>query len=1143
MPMTSSAGRASTSDEVDCLLGELAEELAGRLRAGEPVDLDTFLGEHPDQAEALRMLLPAIRVMADLGRSAARMVAPTTGPGAAIALGELGDYQIVCEIGRGGMGVVYEARQLSLNRRVALKVLPFASALDPRTLQRFKVEAMAAAQLHHTHIVPVFSVGVERGVHYYAMQLIEGRPLSDAIRELRRLHRPDPRAPDRLRDGPAADPPDVPTAGDPAPATPLPATPLPAPWSSGSSITDRPYFQAVARLGIQAAEALEYAHSLGVVHRDIKPANLLIDARGELWIADFGLARVHADAGLTLTGDVLGTLRYMSPEQAMVRRAAVDHRSDIYSLGVTLYELLTLQPALTGHDRQELLRQIAFEEPAPPRRLNPAVPRDLETILLKAMDKEPAGRYATARELADELRRFLEHRPVVARRPGPVDLAAKWARRHRTAVWSAGLSLAVSLVVAVAALATSNVLIARERDRKEAALGEKEAALGEKDRALRQREAALATAEANETRARANLRLARRAVDGLYTQLADEMDWLPRMQPLQRKFLLQALEFYKEFARQGGSDPEVRFETARAYRRAGQIEVNLGHPAEAERATRQVIALLEKLVEQSPNEARFRAELAASYSTLGCLLLGFDRDRQRSEAVRAATSLMERVVAESPGVADYRARLSGTYNSLGILPGVQSQEAEKVLRTAIGLARALVSESPGEVRYRTELVGGLCNLGIVLAAAGRHDEAERAYREALALEGGAAQSPDFSSGLATVHHQLGALLALTGRPAEAEGEYRRAIRRREELFADFPDVPGHAVVLADTEVGLGGLLEKMGRLGDTRQSYQRAVGLYEHYAARVPDRATYYRIAQVRVLFELGRLLAQDRRPDEAKEARRRSAGLYEALAARIPGDPFISRWQEADLHFEISRIYLALDRPREAVEAAGRALKLYEKLVAQSPDDPGPQGRPSDSNYAPGDAKGAVAFPDTGPRWRRALSNHLLGRALIADARHGEAIAAYRKAVALRPDRALFNNDLAWLLATAPDARLHDPAEAVRLATRASEQYPKAPNVWNTLGVARYRAGEHRAAIAALEKAEELGRGQEFGFNALFLAMAHWQLGERDEARRWYDRAVAWIEEEKPGDEELRRFRAEAEGLLRVAAGPPETERAPGPE
>ncbi len=214
---------------------------------------------------------------------------------------------------------------------------------------------------------------------------------------------------------------------------------LAVPRPGDPSTHSRSFFRSVAQLGAQAAEGLEHAHSVGVVHRDIKPANLLLDVRGNLWITDFGLAHVHGDTQLTMTGDVVGTLRYMSPEQALAQRGMLDQRTDIYSLGVTLYELLTLEPAFDGRDRQELLRQIAFEEPKPPRRWNRAVPVDLETILLKAMAKEPSGRYATAQEMADDLRRFLGDEPVLARRPTMVQKAAKWCRRHRALVATAVL--------------------------------------------------------------------------------------------------------------------------------------------------------------------------------------------------------------------------------------------------------------------------------------------------------------------------------------------------------------------------------------------------------------------------------------------------------------------------------------------------------------------------------------------------------------------------------------------------------------------------------------------------------------------------------------------------------------------------------
>jgi WD40 repeat protein/serine/threonine protein kinase len=385
-------------------------------------------------------------------------------------VGILGDFRILREIGRGGMGVVYEAEQISLGRRVALKMLPFAAALDPKQLQRFKNEAQAAAQLHHTNIVPVFGVGCERGVHYYAMQFIDGQTLAAFIQELRQdggIHTNGASRPPRSHLAVAQDllagraaPAQLPVAEGPptGPYTHAPheaALPRTATTPRGAaavsterSIKGAAYFRSVVHLGVQAAEALEHAHQLGVVHRDIKPANLLLDVRGNLWITDFGLAHCQSQAGLTLSGDLLGTLRYMSPEQALAKRLLIDHRTDVYSLGVTLYELLTLEPAFPGRDRQEVLRQITMEEPRPPRRLNKAIPPELETIVLKAMEKNPAERYATAQELAEDLQRFLEDKPIRAKKHTLVQRAAKWVRRHP----------ASSALVIVSTLAASGLI-------------------------------------------------------------------------------------------------------------------------------------------------------------------------------------------------------------------------------------------------------------------------------------------------------------------------------------------------------------------------------------------------------------------------------------------------------------------------------------------------------------------------------------------------------------------------------------------------------------------------------------------------------------------------------------------------------------
>jgi serine/threonine protein kinase/Flp pilus assembly protein TadD len=401
-------------------LAELIDRLTDRAQAGERLHLERLLAEYPEHADELRQLLPAVGLLGELSRTpgAATAAAPL---GPAAADGTLGDFRIVREVGRGGMGVVYEAEQISLRRRVALKVLPFAAVADPRSLQRFRNEALAAAGLDHPHVVKVYGVGCERGVHFIALQYIDGRPLSEFIRERR---------------GQPAEPPTATAAAD-ATATYTPGRTAPAKAKGTTSNTprgDAAYYHRVAEWGAQAADALEHAHALGVVHRDVKPANLLVDGAGKVYVADFGLAKLAADPGVTGTGDLLGTVRYMSPEQANARHDLVDHRSDVYSLGVTLYELLALTPAFTGADRQAVLTAVLSSDPAGLRSHDRGIPRDLETVVQKAMDKDPARRYPTAGEFAADLRRFLGSRNILARRMSVRERLGRWVGRHPRAV-------------------------------------------------------------------------------------------------------------------------------------------------------------------------------------------------------------------------------------------------------------------------------------------------------------------------------------------------------------------------------------------------------------------------------------------------------------------------------------------------------------------------------------------------------------------------------------------------------------------------------------------------------------------------------------------------------------------------------------
>jgi serine/threonine protein kinase len=500
--MTDRDKRLDQSAATDQALDDLVCEVSRKLEAGEAVDFEAIAAEHPDHVDRIRELFSTLQAMANLGRpETALPKAPPESHG----LGEpntgiLGDFRILREIGRGGMGIIYEAEQLSLHRRMALKVLPFAAVLDRRQLQRFKNEAQAAASLDHPNIVSVHSVGCERGLHYYAMQLIEGQTLAGIIGELGRAAE-SARKDKRKDEGQSAEnvvsrltqdlaagqfPAARKKASGDAPTSEFAAEPTPSPVagdetdrtvqahvSTSRSIRGRQFFRTVARLGIQAAEALEHAHQMGVVHRDIKPSNLMVDASGHLWVTDFGLAMTKAQTNLTMTGDVVGTLRYMSPEQVQGNRQVMDHRTDLYSLGATLYELLTLRPAVTSNDRHEVIHQIVEEDTRAPRQLSRAIPADLETVVLKAMAKEPKARYATAQEMADDLRRFLEDKPIHARRPTWAQRLAKWSRRHRPILWIvAGAAACVLLAVAIGAALIAHTA---ELGRQEAEESEQEA--------------------------------------------------------------------------------------------------------------------------------------------------------------------------------------------------------------------------------------------------------------------------------------------------------------------------------------------------------------------------------------------------------------------------------------------------------------------------------------------------------------------------------------------------------------------------------------------------------------------------------------------------------------------------------------------
>lgn len=778
------SARNSDRDPVDIA----ADEFVERYRNGEYPSVTEYVQRFPAQAEELKELLPAVAMMEQLKRKEESRIDSFERQSAISGLQQLGDFRIIREIGHGGMGVVYEAEQESLGRRVALKVLSPATLNSPRAIQRFRREAETVARLHHTNIVPVFGVGDEKGLHYYVMQLIDGEPLHEVVSGLRNgseqdrssgpsnqirqefcgsdssqtvrspNHSPHAIVPgqpesdllpvtpddaaavnasiepavrervqldssdefaDTVRQSPeeigqltAADP--VDTVEQPRERVSTAADELVSrdkPESDDSRIEHVPrqphepavsrlsalrktgaYWNAVAEIGVQVARALNYAHAHGVWHRDIKPSNLLIDQSGTVWLVDFGLARIAEDTELTQTGDLLGTLRYMSPEQVVGK---FDERSDVYSLGLTLYELLTFRPAHDASIRSRIMEQINESSPKSPRSIDPSIPRDLETIILKATAHNPSDRYQTAGELAEDLQRFSGGFPIKARRFSAAEQLSRWGRRNPALAWTTATT--AILLVTVAVVSVWGFLTTRDSNRK---LTE------ERGRTRLEAE-----------RAEDNLQLALQAfeeiVDGIsqrglpqsvQSDLNADMETddedasqsiaslTPAVTEADADLLERLLKFYIDFAGRNRESPEVAAQTAKAQRRVGDIYQRLGRSQEAiaayENARSQYEVLSQKELEPDLEE-----------------LLAYPDQPPTYEATLAVASISNQIRDTAAYAGDPRTAFAAYESSINYLTGLP-QEVRSLPETRFLLAQTKTSFASIPMRISEQFGGG-----------------------------------------------------------------------------------------------------------------------------------------------------------------------------------------------------------------------------------------------------------------------------------------------------------------------------------------------------------------------------------------------------------------------------------------------------
>ena len=859
----------------DLLLAKILDEYLQAMERGTPVALEELVSRYPSLKEDLQVLTKSL----DFLHSATGKFKKEDTKGVADRHAKrLGDFEIGREIGRGGMGVVYEAHQLSLDRKVALKVLPFASMLDQKQVARFRNEAQAAAQLQHPGIVPVFAVGEERGVHYYAMQFVSGQSLAEVIRELHAARS----AGQCGRDINAI-------------STRVDATTLDkrVPISSNSHQLSKAqdFYRRVAELGIEAARSLHYAHECGVVHRDIKPSNLLLDNSGNLWITDFGLARVQDNPGMTVTGDVVGTLRYMSPEQASGKPASVDQRTDVYALGATLFELLTLKAAFPGRDRRRGLQVTDSQEPPSPRSLDPSIPSDLETIVMTAMAKSRDERYTTAQALADDLDRFLKGEPTLARRPTLIDRGGKWLRRHRH------LALAsCSVLTLITAISSAGALmLARETADKEAAL----------------------------VRAEENLEQARVVVDRFGTHFSRQLERLPGSESIRKELLQDTLNYYKQFIANGQDNPDLQLELAMASFKAAEISRRLGRSEEAydlfssasgrfaaldagngnpqhlqHRATclnelglleiqrgdvqpareflESAIQLQSRLALVSQDSPTVRCAQAEMLMNLGLLDNRVGDTAKGLSAIERAISVLRELTAQCPEVAQHRHDLAIAINNLSFVQQQSDLTAAKQSSiAAIDIIEKLLANPEHAPSFQLQLREDLAlcynNLGAIESHLDRHREACRLHQQAIELQADLNdRSPavvSHRSNLAVSYNNLGQAFAQDGKVKESNAAFQQARELFRQLTQDFPAVVAYQSSLAGVLNNQSMSLEHVGEFESASHLLEKAIERQQEAVGRAPQIVAYRESLSTHYV-NYGRVLRKlDRTKDAASVA------------------------------------------------------------------------------------------------------------------------------------------------------------------------------------------------------------------------------------------------------------------------------------
>jgi serine/threonine-protein kinase len=775
-------------------------------------------------------------------------------------------YDILEELGRGGMGVVYKARQEGLGRVVALKLMRWGADSSAEERERFRSEAQAVARLQHPNVVQVYEVGEQDGRPFFSQEFLEGGSLA---RQLAGTPR---------------------TAGE------------------------------AAALVETLARALDAAHRARIVHRDLKPDNVLLTADGTPKIADFGLAKLlDSGAARTGSGEVLGTPSYMAPEQARGGSGEVGPATDVYALGAILYELLTGRPPFKAATAFDTILQVQHDDPPAPRLLQPKTPRDLETVCLKCLHKEPARRYASAAALGDDLRRFLDGKPIVARRVRSWERVAKWVKRRPLVA-----ALLALLVVALGTLATMMILHNQEL----------QSALERVQAEQRETQRASALAEENFTSALA-------AVDQLLMRVGEKtLQGLPQLEKVQRQVYEDALRLYLELLDRKTNDPTTLQKVSHAYARLAEARILLGEFHGGEESLRRAAGLLARLTAEHPHDLVLREQRARLLYVLGCALTLTEQPAEAETVLRQGLELSRQLAAAAPHPRPHRRRqsafliaLAGTLRARQRLP-----EAKRLCGEGVALLQKLLAEDRADSETTILLAGACQALGSIALREGDLEAAERHYQDARKthelMVRIAPQFANFRSVLAAAHGDLGGVQGRRGRHAEAEQSLRKALDILTKLAAEYPAMPGYRSSRAVILYRLGSIQGETGRLAEGGQTIRQGVELAEKVAQEFPE-VDAFRERVASGYTTLARALLQGKAPPpEVESAYARAVPLLEGLAAKLPAK-FELRLVLAIAQSNFGRLLGNRGQVDAARQAYRRALALESQLATEAASQP----------------------------------------------------------------------------------------------------------------------------------------------------------------------------------------------------------------